>query len=156
MDRLHVGGEASTRAAPEAVWALVSDARRYPEWGPWSAAGFRTPGPGGGPAVGAVHWVRSSARSYGRHVTSIERIVAFEPDRHLAYEVVGGIPVRHYRADVTLTPEAGGTHIQWTATWDSTVRGRLVWRQLRVFYPQIVARLAAAADRLQAPAAPAG
>ncbi|HMH94240.1 MAG TPA: hypothetical protein VK586_24555 [Streptosporangiaceae bacterium] len=59
-------------------------------------------------------------------------------------------------ADVTLTPEAGGTHIQWTATWDSTVRGRLVWRGLRVLYPQIVARLAAAADRLQAPAAPPG
>jgi len=31
-----------------------------------------------------------------------------------------------------------------------------VWRGLRVFYPQIVARLAAAADRLQTPAAPPG
>ena len=156
MDRLRVAGEASTRAAAETVWALVSDARRYPEWGPWGAAGFRTPGPDGGPGVGSVHWVRSSARSYGRHVTSVERIVLFEPDRHLAYEVVGGMPVRNYRADVTLTPEAGGTHITWAASFDSTMLGRLVWRQLRLFYPEVVAALAAAAERLQAPAAPAG
>jgi hypothetical protein len=156
MDRLHVEGEASTRATAATVWALVSDARRYPEWGPWGAAGFRTAGPDGGPGVGSVHWVRSSARSFGRHVTSVERIVVFEPDRHLAYEVVGGMPVRNYRADVTLTPEAGGTHIRWAATFDSTVLGRLVWRQLRLFYPEIVATLAAAAEREQAPAAPPG
>ena len=156
MDRLHVEGEASTRATPETVWALVSDARRYPEWGPWSAAGFRTPGPDGGPAVGSVHWVRSSARNFGRHVTSVERIVEFEPGRHLAYEVVGGMPVRNYRADVTLTPEAGGTHITWAATFDSTVLGRLVWRQLRLFYPEVVASLATAADRAQDPAGPPG
>jgi uncharacterized protein YndB with AHSA1/START domain len=154
MDKLRVAAEATTGAAPETVWALVSDARRYPEWGPWSTAGFATAGPGGGPGIGAVHWVRSAGRSYGRHVPSIERIVAFEPGRHLAYEVVGGIPVRNYRADVTLTPEAGGTHIDWTAAWDATLMGRLVWRQLRVFYPEIVAALAVAAERQEAAAAP--
>jgi hypothetical protein len=154
VGQLHVAGEATTRAAPETAWALVSDARRYPEWGPWSAAGFRTPGPGGGPGPGSVHWLRSAARGYGRHVTTIERVVAFEPGRHLGYEVVGGIPVRHYRADVTLTPSSGGTHIRWAATWDPTVPGRLVGRGLRTFFPEIVARLAAAADGAQAAAGP--
>jgi hypothetical protein len=31
-----------------------------------------------------------------------------------------------------------------------------VWRQLRLFYPQVVATLAAAADRLPDPPAPPG
>ena len=151
MDRLHVEGEASTRATPATVWALVSDARRYPEWGPWGAAGFRTPartaGPASGRSTGSGHRPAASGATSPRSSGSS----LFEPDRHLAYEVVGGMPVRNYRADVTLTPEAGGTHITWAATFDSTVLGRLVWRQLRLFYPEIVATLAAAAERLQAP-----
>src|SRR6185437_10484046 len=34
------------------------------------------------------------------------------------YTVVAGIPVRNYRADVTLTPDGDGTHIRWEASWD--------------------------------------
>jgi hypothetical protein len=39
MSRLHVEAEQTTQAAPDAVWALVSDATRYTECGPWSASG---------------------------------------------------------------------------------------------------------------------
>jgi len=73
-------------------------------------------------------------------------ILEFEEDRHLAYTVIGGIPVRNYRADVTLTPSAEGTHIRWAATWDNTLLGRMAWRGLRTFYPEMMAGLVAAAE----------
>jgi hypothetical protein len=61
--------------------------------------------------------------------------------------VIGGIPVRNYRAEVTLEPAAGGTRIRWAASWDRTLAGRLVHRPLRALYPQIVAGLARAAEK---------
>src|SRR5271170_3338767 len=45
-------------------------------------------------------------RYMGRHITSVEKILEVDEDRHLAYTVIGGIPVHNYRADVTLTPSA--------------------------------------------------
>jgi uncharacterized protein YndB with AHSA1/START domain len=147
MSPLHVEAEGTARATPEAVWALVSDANRYPDWGPWSAAGYRRPGDDSPRGPGAVQWLRSAQRSYGRHVTSIERILEVEEGRRLAYTVIGGIPARNYRAEVTLTPVADGTRVRWAATWDTTLMGRLVQRGLRKFYPRMMVELVAAAER---------
>jgi uncharacterized protein YndB with AHSA1/START domain len=146
MGRLHVEAEQTTRAAPEAVWDLVSDATRYPEWGPWSAAGYQRPGETSPRGPGAVQWLRSSHRAYLRYPTSIEKILEAEAGRRLVYTVIGGIPVRNYRAEVTLTRSGDGTRIRWAATWDSTLAGRVAARALRKIYPQIVADLAAAAE----------
>ena len=44
MDKLHVEAERTTQAPPATVWALVSDAMTYPQWGPWSEVGYRRPG----------------------------------------------------------------------------------------------------------------
>jgi uncharacterized protein YndB with AHSA1/START domain len=143
--RLQVAAESVTSAAPDVVWALVADATRYPQWGPWSAAGYRgTPGH----APGAVYWLRSASRAYGRHVTTVERVEEIDQGRRIGYTVVGGgMPVRGYQGEVTLTPVPGGTRISWTASWDKTLRGRLVWRGLRDFFPGMLTSLTAAADR---------
>jgi uncharacterized protein YndB with AHSA1/START domain len=146
MDRLHVEAERITRAAPEAVWALVSDATRYPQWGPWSAAGYQRPGDTSPRGAGAVQWLRSSRRAYLRYPVSIEKILEAEEGRRLAYTVIGGIPVRDYHAEVTLTPTADGTRVRWAASWDATLAGRIVRRALRTLYPQIVADLVTAAE----------
>ena len=66
MSQLHVEAEATARATPAAVWALVSDATRYPQWGPWSAAGYERPGGGSPHGPGAVRWLRSARRAYLR------------------------------------------------------------------------------------------
>jgi len=79
-------------------------------------------------------------------VTSVEKILEADEGRHLAYTVIGGIPVRNYRADVTLTPADDGTHIRWAAAWDATLAGRIVHRGLRTFYPLMLADLIAAAE----------
>lgn len=87
-----------------------------------------------------MRWFR-----YGR-TTSVERVLEVDEGRRLAYTVIRGIPVRNYRAEVTLTPTAHGTRVHWAATWDKTLTGRLVQRKLRTVYPEIVTRLVAAAD----------
>jgi uncharacterized protein YndB with AHSA1/START domain len=150
MDRLEVSAERIARATPEKVWALVSDATRYPEWGPWRAAEYRRPGDASPRGPGAVQWLQSSHRYLLRYPVSIEKILEVDEGRFLAYTVVGGIPVRNYRGEVTLTPADGGTHIRWVGNLDATTRGRLVWRGLRTLYPQIVDALAAAAEHLDA------
>jgi hypothetical protein len=91
--------------------------------------------------VGAVQWFQ-----YGR-TRSVEQILEVDEGRRLTYTVIGGIPVRHYRAEIILTPTASGTDIHWSATWDKTLIGRIVQRKLRTFYPEIVTSLAAAAER---------
>jgi hypothetical protein len=97
--------------------------------------------------VGAIQVLRSAQRYLGRHTTSVEKIVEFEERRRLAYTVIRGIPVRNYRAVVSLTPSAGGTHIRWAATWDNTLTGRMAGRGLRALYPEMMAGLVAAAER---------
>lgn len=147
MGKLHVEAEQIAAAAFEDVWALLSDATTYPQWGPWSDVGYQSPGDASPRGPGAVYWLRSSRRYGLRRPVSIEKILDADEGRRLAYTVIGGIPVRNYRAEVTLTPAAGGTQIRWAASFDQTVAGRLVHRSLRRAYPEIVASLAAAAER---------
>jgi uncharacterized protein YndB with AHSA1/START domain len=147
MGKLHVEAEQTTRAAPGIVWALISDVMTYPRWGPWQEAGYRSPGDTSPRGPGAVYWLRSSRRYGLRYPVSVEKILDAEAEQHLAYTVIEGIPVRNYRAEITLEPAAGGTRIRWAASWDRTLAGRLVHRELRKAYPQIVADLAAAAEK---------
>jgi len=155
MSKLHVEAEQTAQASPQTVWALISDATTYPQWGPWQKAEYTTPGDSSPHGQGAVYWLQSSQRYGLRYPVSVERILDVEEGRSLAYTVVKGVPVRNYRAEITLTPAAGGTRIRWAADWDRTLAGRLVHRSLRVLYPQVVAGLAAAAEKADKQAADA-
>ena len=147
MAQLHVEAEQTAQAAPAIVWALVSNAMTYPQWGPWSEVGYRRQGDASPRGPGAVYWLRSSHRYGLRRPVSVDKILDAEEGRRLAYTVIAGIPVRNYRAEVTLAPAAGGTRIRWAASWDRTLAGRLVQRSLRGLYPQVVADLARAAEK---------
>jgi len=148
MAQLRVEAEGVAQAAPEAVWELVANADRYSEWGPWSASGYENLGGQAPDGAGVIRWMR-----YGR-TTTVEKVLESERARRLVYTVVKGIPVRNYRAEVTLSPVGEGTHIRWTASWDRTLPGRVVHRTLRTLYPDIVGRLVAAAERNALPAQP--
>jgi uncharacterized protein YndB with AHSA1/START domain len=141
MSQLHVEADGDTSADPAAVWALVSNANRYPEWGPWNNGGYRPPADGPS-QVGSVQWFR-----YGRRTTSVERILEIDEGRSVAYTVIDGLPVKNYRAEVTLTASpSGGTHIRWVADWDSSLIGRVVQRKLQQVYREVITALVAAAD----------
>jgi uncharacterized protein YndB with AHSA1/START domain len=141
VSQLSVEAEGTTRAGPELVWALVSNANTYKEWGPWTDGGYRPPATGPS-RKGSIQWFR-----YGRLTTSVEEILEVEEPRRLVYRVVSGLPVKNYRAEVTLTPSPwGGVSIHWSATWDDTLLGKMVRRSLRKVYPEVVGALVAAAD----------
>ena len=109
-----------SRAAPEAVFAVLADATRWREWAgkmitvsEWERQG--DPAPGG---VGAV-------RKLGRPPAyALEQIVEYDPPRHLAYTILRGLPVRGYHADIDLLPtEAGGTTIRWSGAFEPKIPG---------------------------------
>jgi hypothetical protein len=123
---VHVEAEGTTRAAVDAVWALVSDANTYAKWVPWNDGGAnlqpRDP-PSQGPSNGSA---------------SVDAQRPSTPSR-IVYAVVRGIPVKDYRAEVTLAPIVpNGTSIRWAATWDNTLMGRIVHRKLQAVYRRVM------------------
>lgn len=96
-------------APPEAVYELLVDGSTWPAWGPFRS--FELVEPGDADRLGEVHIFRT-----GRHV-SRERIVELTPGRKYAYALLAGPPLKDYRADVDLTPEAGGTLIHWHSSF---------------------------------------
>jgi len=145
MGQLQVAAEGTTRAGAQIVWSLVSDANTYPKWGPWNDGGYRPPSIGPS-RQGSVQWFR-----YGRLTTSVEEILEVQEPRRFVYKVLSGLPVKNYRAEVTLTPTpSGGTSIRWAATWDNTFLARIVRRKLQQVYPEVVNALVAAADHEEA------
>jgi len=100
---------ARSTAAPGVVWALLVDATAWSRWSRIPRAVREregTPAPDG---VGSIR--KLGAAGFG----SREEVVAFEPERHFAYTLLSGLPVREYRADVELNPDGDGTTIVWRA-----------------------------------------
>lgn len=81
---------------------------------------------------------------------SRETVLHFEPDEHLAYDYVGTLPLRAYRADVTLTATDSGTTIHWHSEFTAKVSltGWLLRRGLTRVLSTLSSQLAeAAAER---------
>lgn len=117
MGRRHVEATAWTPAPPAVVYGLLIDGAGWPVWSGHDAAEVVEPGEGDGDGVGAVRVL-----TRGR-IRSRERIVELVPDRRLGYELISGLPLRGYRANVDLTPERGGTAIRWSSDFEAKVPG---------------------------------
>jgi carbon monoxide dehydrogenase subunit G len=103
-------------------------------------SGYESNGDGAAGGVGAVRRLR-----LGR-TTVVERVEEVDPPRRHVYGVVKGMPVRNYRAEVSITPTAEGSRVHWSASRDRTVAGRLVQRQRRSLCPQVVQSLISPAE----------
>jgi hypothetical protein len=120
---------ARTGAAPATVYRLLRDGATWPVWGPVSTFELEREGDGEPEGVGAIR-VLGSGPLKGR-----DEITGFEQDRAFCYIHLGGLPVRNYEAQVTITPVAGGADITWRTTFDPKFRftGALVHRVMLRF-----------------------
>ena len=132
----------TTGAEPASVYALLADGSTWPEWSPIDTFTLIEPGAGIPEGLGAVRLFTT-----GRH-RSRERVVDCRPGEVFSYVLESGLPLRDYKAMITLTPTAGGTSINWHSTFRPKVPGTgwLYRRELGKFIRQTVEGLAVAAD----------
>jgi hypothetical protein len=144
VSRYKVSASALSGVGREAVWPLLAEARRWPEWSTVSKAELEregTPPPDG---VGAIRRFRTG------FVTTREEVVEFEPPGRLAYTMLSGLPVRGYLAIVELIPDRDGmTRITWNSSFSGAPPGTAwFWRAfLRFTLRNFAHRLARAAGR---------
>jgi hypothetical protein len=130
-------------ADPAALYALLRDGATWPVWSPIGSFELRQPADGEPEGVGAVR-----AFHTGR-VTSVERVAELVPDRRFAYQLVSGLAIKDYRADVDLAAEGDVTTIHWHSTFRPKVPGTgwLYQRVLGRFIRQCAEGLAAHATK---------
>ena len=135
---------AHSTAPPERVWPLLADARGWSSWARFTHSELEREGSPEPDGIGAL-------RAFGSGpVRSREEVVAFDEPLHLAYELRRGMPIKGYRADVTLEPDGDGTRITWSSHFErATVPGTGAFYRwfLRTFIADTAKRLARAAER---------
>jgi len=101
-------------ATPEHVWAVLSDLASYPQWHPVFRAVT------GQLAAGSKITITTAHPVSDRTMTARVRVLTAEPTRQLRW--VSNLGVMRSERSFILTPEAGGTLLEQTATY----RGLLV------------------------------
>lgn len=117
MSGQHIRVTVRSAADPATVYGLLVDGAAWPTWSPLGSFELEREGDGGGETVGAIRVFRT-----GRKV-SRERIVTCVPGEQFSYELVSGLAIDNYRADVRLRPDGTGTVIEWHTSFDSRVPG---------------------------------
>ncbi len=137
---------ATSSAGPSAVYALLADGSTWPQWSPIGSFELIEPGDGSPEGLGAIRLFTT-----GR-VKSRERVVERTPGQTFSYVLEAGMPLRDYRAVVTLSPTGAGTSIRWRSTFRAKVPGTgwLYRSQLGKFIGRTVEGLAEAASRVEA------
>ena len=103
-----------TVAAPvDRVWAVLADHEGMSSWAPGLKVKVVRPGSSDPNGVGAVRKV-----GIGVPAPVVEEIIAFEPGERLGYKALAGVPLKNYRAEVTLRSTGSGTEITYAVDID--------------------------------------
>jgi len=130
-----INAVATTSGSREAVWALLADASTWARWGAWSSVEVEG---GGQHGPGAVRLLAKAPFRLR------ERVTEWVPGERMSYELLDGMRVRGYTAQVTLEEAAGGgTVIRWRSTYERA--GPLTALVLNLAVRDVCRRLAKAA-----------
>jgi carbon monoxide dehydrogenase subunit G len=126
----------TTSGSPAEVWALLSDASTWSRWGGWSSVEIE----------GGEQQCQGAIRVLVRRPFHLrERITEWVPEQRMAYELLDGMRVQGYRAEVTLEEAAsGGTVVRWRSTYQRA--GPVTALILRLAVRDACKRLAKAAS----------
>lgn len=154
MRRLEVDERATSSADQATVYALLRDGASWPVWSPIGSFELERPGDTEREGLGAIRVFRTK-QSIGESC-SRERLVELVPNRRLSYELVSGLALRNYRADIDLEPIESGTAIRWHSTFYPKVIGTgwLYRRTLAEFIGRCVRGLAEHAAKSAATQSP--
>jgi hypothetical protein len=104
-----IGATATSRADAEVIFKHLAVAEAWSEWGSFPSRARReragAPTPNGVGAIRAIPPAR-------------EEVVEYDPPHHYAYVAISGLPLKQYRADVTLITRGLDTLIRWDATFE--------------------------------------
>ena len=103
---------AQAQSSPQQVWTVLADTASWADWAPFDEVAIEQ-----GHELGEIRRLRS-----GR-ITTRERIVGFDPPRRYVYEIVSGLPIRDYVAEIVLSPSQDGTQVRWQARFRAKVPG---------------------------------
>lgn len=114
-------------AAPETVFAYISDLTRHPEWAsdPVKITAI-TNGP-----VGVGSRYRSEAQSHGITFKAELTVTEYDPPKRFGFS--GSDATGNFSHEFVLTPQHNGTHLQRNITFDATFTQWLTF--LIVLYP---------------------
>jgi hypothetical protein len=108
MRLIEVRAEATSTADPSRVYALLKDGSTWPKWTIFDSHEIERPGDEELTGVGSIRVFRT------RYSAAHEKIIELIPNRRLSYELVRGLPMLDYHADVDLEPTPSrGTLILW-------------------------------------------
>jgi Polyketide cyclase / dehydrase and lipid transport len=121
MSQRTARAEASSPAAIGVVWHLLSSVETWPSWSLHKEARLERNGSPTPNGLGAMRVLGRTSKKVNR-----EEVVAFEAPNHFAYQLLSGMSVEGYRADIRLAPDSeGGTRITWESHFDK--RGPAGW-----------------------------
>jgi Polyketide cyclase / dehydrase and lipid transport len=128
---------ATTSGSPSAVWDLLADATKWAQWGAWSKVeveGGGEQGPGS---------IRVLVR---RPLRLRERVTEWMPAERMGYELLDGMRVRDYKAEVSLEQATNdGTLVRWSSSYKRA--GPITALILRLAVHDACRRLAKAASQ---------
>ncbi len=121
--RQHIDIQVHTCAKADVVYALLRDGVSWPTWTSIDSFELERAGEREPEGAGAIRIFRKGK------VTGRDQVAELVLDRRFGYLHLSGLPVRDYRADVDLEPEAEGTRIRWRISFTPKVPGTgWLWR----------------------------
>lgn len=109
--RQRVEIEVHTPADAATLYALLRNGASWPVWSPIESFTLERVGMDEPEGIGAIRILRKG-RVNGRDL-----ITELVPGRRFGYRHFSALPVRDYRGEIDLEPDAGGTRIRWCTSF---------------------------------------